>query len=335
MNRNSSIRRAQEEGAYQAIAALINLNVDQTKPIDVFSLIQESGIWLVFGPMGNAFGMFLNQGSPGIFINTSRPPSVQRITAAHEFGHAWLKHGASVDDQDRIEGSRPTELQEAAAQAFALDFLMPEILVETLWDSMNLPGRQQLQARQVYLLSLEIGITYRACVVQLRQMDKIGKEQAIAFLGWQPKQLKKEIGGGIGPADPWADIWPLEETDNGRSIHVRVNDELRLKLPEAPSTGYRWQRLNEDEDDALIAIGDDFEGLSAEKLIASRGHRFLSFRAAEPKAQPLHLVLQRLWEAPASVKEFTLNCVIDPGPAGPNGIGLASSLLKSLLAEGA
>src|ERR1019366_7589204 len=104
-----------------------------------------------------------------------------------------------------------------------------------------------------------MGVSYRACVVQLRQTDKISRSRAQEFLSWQPKALKRLVGDGVGPLDPWADVWPLDESDSGRSLPLRVNDEIRIMLPETPSTGYRWYDVGGPEDykGFLEKVGDE------------------------------------------------------------------------------
>ena len=121
---------------------LVRLNVDQNQPINIFQVIEQAGIWLFFQPLKDLQGVYLKEAKTGaraILINSRRPLSMQRLTAAHEYGHDVLGHEASLDDAADVEPSDTQVTQEAAAQTFANDFLMPPQLVNTQWNSLGLP----------------------------------------------------------------------------------------------------------------------------------------------------------------------------------------------------
>ena len=65
--------------------------------IDVFGVIDRLGLPLMFQPMEGLLGAYLARPSPGVLINTRRPLSIRRYTAAHELGHHRLKHEPSLD----------------------------------------------------------------------------------------------------------------------------------------------------------------------------------------------------------------------------------------------
>ena len=110
---------------------------------------------------------------PGIIVNSQHPLTLQRYTAAHEYGHHALGHDASADDESGFTGDRQN-LQEVAAQAFAGEFLMPLQLVNYTLRTMGLPGQYlPLTARQMYQLALELGVSYGAAVTQLVGQHKL------------------------------------------------------------------------------------------------------------------------------------------------------------------
>ena len=37
-----------------------------------------------------------------------------------------------------------------------------------------------------------------------------------------------------------ADVWALDESDNGKTLRLRVHDDIKIRLPENPTTGYLW-----------------------------------------------------------------------------------------------
>jgi Zn-dependent peptidase ImmA (M78 family)/predicted secreted protein len=230
---------ARLEGSLEAARELQRLGIDQSQLIDVFRVIVEQNIWLLFQPLDRLLGAYLNRSRPGIVITTLRSRSVQRLTAAHEYGHHVLHHSGSADDSRDIDNySTARRAQEASAQAFATDFLMPPVLVNTLWDKLGIPPIPT--PNDVYQLSLQMGTSYQATVYQLQSQDRISQRVASTLKDIVPKRIKRQIGGGLGPGNPWAEVWPIDAHYNGQVIAISLDDELRLSLPEQPSTGYLW-----------------------------------------------------------------------------------------------
>ena len=50
-------------------------------------------------PFRGLLGAYLSDPAPGVLVTTQRPMSIQRFTAAHEFGHFSLRHQPSLDDE--------------------------------------------------------------------------------------------------------------------------------------------------------------------------------------------------------------------------------------------
>src|SRR5438876_2846538 len=71
----------------------------QAGRIDVFGAIDALGADLIFRPLDGLLGAYMPAPSPGIIINTRRPLSVRRYTAAHELGHFEMHHEPSLDDE--------------------------------------------------------------------------------------------------------------------------------------------------------------------------------------------------------------------------------------------
>ena len=361
----SLISRAREAGAIAAARELVRLAVDQGQPVDVFRVIERAGIWLWFQPLKDLQGVYLKDPDTGrraILINSRRPLSLQRLTAAHEYGHHVLGHEASLDEAADVEPSETRVAQEAAAQTFANDFLMPPQLVNAQWNSLGLPSQQRLlEPHQVYLLSLYLGVSYRALIYQLVALRKIGWPTAKRLAKYQPRQIKQLIGRGLGPLDSFADVWPLSQEDGGRHLRARVNDEVSVALPEIPSSGYRWavvepefidlsREMDAGRDKAGVLLGervtpqarlallsDEFEGTSSrpDAPTGSGGHRFLSFRIVQAGPFTLRLGLVRPWQPqapPARTFEVTVQASrqttgeVDNGPREQVKQGLADSM---------
>ena len=228
---------------------------------------------------------------------------------------------------------------------------MPPQLVNTQWKSLSLPPQQRLlEPPQVYLLSLYLGVSYRALIYQLIALKKINWPTAKRLTQYQPRQIKQLIGRGLGPLDSFADIWPLAQEDNGRHLQTRVNDEINVALPEIPSSGYRWavdapsvidlsqkmtSGLSKTEANALLKehampearlalLSDDFEGVShRDNKVGTGGHRYLTFRIMQAGAFSLALSLVRSWQpqtVPVQTFEVTIQSArqttgeVDNGP---------------------
>jgi len=354
------IDQARAEASLEAMRQLKRLHVDQTRPIDIFAIIEAAGIWLFFQPMKDVQGVYLRDAETGrqaILINSRRPLSLQRLTAAHEYGHCVLEHSSSLDEQADIEPSQTKIVQEAAAQVFANDFLMPLRLVERLWKDLGLPqdGRK-VEPHQVYLLSLHLGVSYSALIYQLVQLKKIPRSVVGGLARYQPRRIKQELlGRNIGPVDSWADVWPLDEKDNGRHLHVRVNDELNIGLSEIPSTGYRWDVMKPEVTDlsaevsqarsksditAMLAdlepgvqialLDDEFEGAMPARAVAGAGgRRFLKFRVLKSGVHELELGLRQPW-LPSAEEIFTVRIEAIPKATGDEDNGIRQGLKQPM-----
>src|SRR6266568_2145592 len=123
MDNRTVINQARIEGKLAASRQLIRLGIPFDRPIDVFSTIESQGLWLLFQPMENILGAYVvTKTARGVVITTRRNRNVQRLTAAHEYGHHVLGHAGSLDREREIEQpNRTRRVVEVAAQAFAMD----------------------------------------------------------------------------------------------------------------------------------------------------------------------------------------------------------------------
>ena len=302
------------DGASAAARERARLGAALDAPIDVFDVIQRSGIWLMFQPLRNLFGAYERVGdAAGIIINAKQPPSLQRFTAAHEYGHHVLGHAPSLDDETHIQpDGELLNPREQAAQTFAAHFLMPPQFVETALERLGLPATPgQLTPQAVYLLSLELGVSYAATINRLAALGKIDRDLAAALRRFSPKQIKAEIARSPRPRSDRADTWLLREEDRGRVLRPRVLDELYTYLPEMPSSGYLWSldapsvldtragsRPVSSDTRPLALLHDDFEAApsTAEGLRYGAGAtRRLAFRVLRPGYHRLELAQRRPW----------------------------------------
>jgi inhibitor of cysteine peptidase len=101
----------------------------------------------------------------------------------------------------------------------------------------------------------------------------------------------------------------LTYEDSGSQRDLRVGEQVEIRLPESPTTGYRWQA---DVDlAALKQTHDGFEGGALPRGAA--GVRVMRFEALQPGDATLRLVKQRSWERKPT-DEFTARLrVLPPG----------------------
>ncbi len=86
----------------------------------------------------------------------------------------------------------------------------------------------------------------------------------------------------------------LGASDNGRSVSASVGDAVVIKLPENPTTGYRWSAVAAVEG-AVTVERDEFLLPSGAGVGGGGVHAF-TWRAQRPGTGPIEFVLQRARE---------------------------------------
>ena len=92
----------------------------------------------------------------------------------------------------------------------------------------------------------------------------------------------------------------LTESDNGKTIPLKVGAEATLRLPENPSTGYRWALDAADSSIAAVKEQSFEAGASAP---GAGGVAQWTIRAAAPGSTTIKLKRWRPWEGDKSVVE--------------------------------
>jgi inhibitor of cysteine peptidase len=96
----------------------------------------------------------------------------------------------------------------------------------------------------------------------------------------------------------------LTSADHGATISIQLADEVVLRLPENPTTGFRWELEPED----LVEVVDDTFELDDDPLLGSGGTRVLRLRAAKRGSGRLQLKHWQPWEGASSVtRELQVN----------------------------
>lgn len=91
----------------------------------------------------------------------------------------------------------------------------------------------------------------------------------------------------------------LTQADKGKSITVRIGDEIVIMLPENPTTGYRWA-IDQTDENILVAQTPAFSPTPG-GAIGGGGTRTFTFTAKKPGTVHLQLKLLRAWQGDSSI----------------------------------
>lgn len=101
----------------------------------------------------------------------------------------------------------------------------------------------------------------------------------------------------------------LTEKDNGKEVEASLGTQVRIDLPENPTTGYRWS-LSDFKSEALALKSDDYAPNHPSSMGGGGIRQFL-FEARSPGKSKLCLKNMRAWEGEeAAVKTFTVTIVV-------------------------
>lgn len=246
------------EAAERLIADLQTENallLDGTEPIDVFKVIVDAGIVLLFRPLTDALGYCLNQPTPGILVSSLKDQvhprkAIQRLTAAHELGHLSMGHLGSIDyeidESARLNRAgiafltEDEKALEVAAEAFAGRFLVPRKLLLAILKRQEWRRQEVMTPSIIYQLSLRLGISYAATCWALDSHEINKRSVTTTLLAAKPRQLKREVLGSIEPVSSWANAWLVREQDQGCKLTPEIDDTISLQLFENIGSGYRW-----------------------------------------------------------------------------------------------
>lgn len=229
--------RARRHALQEADALLRQLNVPQDVPVDVFALIDQLGLELVFANLKTILGALVPDGDGGIMLSTQRGAAVQRYTAAHEIGHWILEHEWALDTE--VDLYTPAQEREQLAQIFASQLLMPPPLVYATTARYGVTTSTAASGSLVYLMARDMGASYEALVRQLDSLDVIDRSKRDELLSVQPATIKTQLTLGHRPSGH-VDVWPVDVRSSGSEITVTEGDEVVIMLPENRTTGYGW-----------------------------------------------------------------------------------------------
>lgn len=288
------------------------LGLADDEPADPFAAISDLGLWLLFNELEGLLGAMSREGVGGILINPLRPLGMQRYTAAHELGH-WRMHPDRQATWDSDEEVMKSGLRiEREAQAFAAAFLMPRRLLNAALRREGITPGDLVRPHQAYAISRDIGVSYVALVHELANIKKITPENRTALLKKRVRDIKAALGGS-GETISGSQLWTVDSENASHLVRLLEGDELSVTLPEAPSTGHRWQF--DDVGLPLDVIRDVVEQ-NADGLIGGVITRKVLFRAGHSGQVDVVAHLSRPFEKGSPpVDSFAVRAEISPTPA--------------------
>jgi inhibitor of cysteine peptidase len=102
----------------------------------------------------------------------------------------------------------------------------------------------------------------------------------------------------------------LSETDNDRTVDIRLGETVRITLPENATTGYRWA-IDRTSDELIESLGS--EPRYTGNAVGSGGEIAFTFQAKKIGTGEIVLKHWRHWEGDASVtRRFRLRLNVQP-----------------------
>jgi Zn-dependent peptidase ImmA (M78 family) len=307
--------------------------------IDVFDMLVQSGLPVMFQRLNGLLGAFLNVGgAKGVIVTTQRPLSVQRFTAAHELGHAMLGHEPSADPESILYRYPVIEreagdytLEEIQANVFASQLLMPRWLIARHMRQQGWTPAEMAQSDTVYQLSLRLGVSYSAACHALLRNQIITGSKCDDLVAVQPKTIKKRLVAEHEPDDWRRDVWVLTERDDKSLLEGSRSDMLLIKVHEHSGAGYEWQ-FDGLADAGFAIVFDELEG-DGDEDSDSYGGAIVRTVLAEPSDEAgaeghAYLREARPWETNVDPIQ---SLRLDVDLVGPLGAGLHRAQRKALL----
>jgi Zn-dependent peptidase ImmA (M78 family) len=268
--------------------------------IDVFGAIDHFGLPLMFQRMDGLLGAYLVRPAPGVLVNTNRPLSVRRYTAAHELGHHRLGHQPSLDGEDMIRrtpfddriGYDPIEVE---ADAFAIAFLLPLWFVSKQMPQHGWKASDMREPANVYQLALRAGLSYEATCYALRSHRVINAATCASIVTVRPKAIKQSVVPGYEPGNWRLDVWQLGAADDGLFVEASPGDILDISLGEHSGGGYLWDVAGIAQTD-LEVVSDRRESVDAQGAVGGHVNRRLTARAHTEGVGSVRFVERRPWE---------------------------------------
>lgn len=84
--------------------------------------------------------------------------------------------------------------------------------------------------------------------------------------------------------------------DNGKTFTFNVGESFEIKLPENPSTGYKWRMITIPQSQMIISQLADQFGNSASNVVGAGGERVFRYQVTNPGTVDIYGFHTRPWE---------------------------------------
>jgi Zn-dependent peptidase ImmA (M78 family)/predicted secreted protein len=267
--------------------------------VDVFAVIVQLGVPLLFKPLDGLLGAYIPKPSPGILVTTERQLSIQRYTAAHELGHLFMGHQGSLDDETIVRRSpfdgRDYDQNELAANTFAAMFLMPDWLFNFHAHRQQWSSESLTSPTTVYQMSLRVGTSYEATCRALERHGFLDAPLSEKLLNVQPRDIKKRLLENYEPPTWRPNVWVLTERDSGTVIFGEPEDLFIVQLREHSGAGYLWN-LDQVKEAGFNVVSDQRVMPSPENDIGGAVERILTAQSQQACRGTMDFVEVRPWD---------------------------------------
>jgi Zn-dependent peptidase ImmA (M78 family) len=164
LTRSEKVELAQE-AMHASMEVRFEIGLGIEEPICVYAACERLGVPVRFVDF-NLEGIY-RPGPPKIILSAFRPLGRRNFNCAHEQGHWYFKHAATLDElADALEQYDDETPEELLANSFASHFLMPALGVRRAFARRNLRA-SNASPEQIQAVASEFGVTYGALVTHL------------------------------------------------------------------------------------------------------------------------------------------------------------------------
>lgn len=225
------IRAATE--AHRNLGIRDAISNEDISSIDIFSILAELKIHTLCRPLEGLLGVYFSK-KKGILITSERKLAIQKLTAAHELGHYWMKHGDSFDYEfsnssaEKIRADVPSfEIQ---AESFASEFMMPKGLIVKVAKQQGWKKSDLVYPENIYQLSLRLVTSYEATSFALYEHKLITRSELDKLIQTKRVEIKKGLLDGFSVPNFHLDIHYLTHKDRGNIIYAAPDDLILLDV---------------------------------------------------------------------------------------------------------
>lgn len=255
--------RSSAEAAARASREEMGLGLQSPLPDVLFSVIEEHherpiAVTLMALADDIAGAFMRREDRPYIFVNSWHYPVRRRFTLAHELGHIRLGHRPVIDTEELIHSNAT---QEVEANAFAAEFLVPKIGVQTWVDTKHSPDTP-IELLDVVRLAHYFRISAKSARIRLEAagvLPSAGLRRKLdaAIDAQEHTQLARQLGlsdeAGVGGRD---DIGRVE-LGGHRATETAIGDALKAVEQRALDVERAAELLDMDGHALSLRMGED------------------------------------------------------------------------------